>query len=192
MSSIPRGVSNACTQSHELFTHRADLRHRLFGVTTLDVVRASTFVAEKLGDPSLAPFINIPVIGGHSGVTVSLRVSFPDHDSTCPLRSFRSCPNPPTLSRPSSLPPISRLSPPEFSSVVMKSSRPRMVLDLPPYQWRSLGLSLLRRSSAPSRGKLVSPPLPTSISPRIPQAGKLSRRGLEKKSTTSRPSSSSE
>jgi malate dehydrogenase len=43
---------------------------RLFGVTTLDVVRASTFIAEKLGDPSLASSIIIPVVGGHSGVTI--------------------------------------------------------------------------------------------------------------------------
>jgi malate/lactate dehydrogenase len=43
---------------------------RLFGVTTLDVVRASTFVAEVLGDTSLSTAITIPVIGGHSGVTV--------------------------------------------------------------------------------------------------------------------------
>jgi hypothetical protein len=43
---------------------------RIFGVTTLDVVRASTFVSEILGDPSLAPSITVPVVGGHSGVTV--------------------------------------------------------------------------------------------------------------------------
>jgi len=43
---------------------------RLFGVTTLDVVRASTFVAEKLGKRSLASSITVPVIGGHSGVTI--------------------------------------------------------------------------------------------------------------------------
>jgi malate dehydrogenase len=43
---------------------------KLFGVTTLDVVRASTFVAEKLKDPSLASSITVPVIGGHSGVTI--------------------------------------------------------------------------------------------------------------------------
>jgi len=43
---------------------------RLFGVTTLDVVRASTFLAEKVGDLSLAPKITVPVIGGHSGVTI--------------------------------------------------------------------------------------------------------------------------
>ena len=42
----------------------------LFGVTTLDVVRASTFVAEKHGDLSLSKKVVVPVVGGHSGVTV--------------------------------------------------------------------------------------------------------------------------
>lgn len=38
---------------------------KLFGVTTLDVVRANTFVAEALGlDPAA---VNVPVIGGHAG-----------------------------------------------------------------------------------------------------------------------------
>lgn len=42
---------------------------RLFGVTTLDVVRAETFAAEHSGekDPSKT---TIPVIGGHSGETI--------------------------------------------------------------------------------------------------------------------------
>ncbi|KAI3435570.1 hypothetical protein D9Q98_001635 [Chlorella vulgaris] len=41
---------------------------KLFGVTTLDVVRANTFVAEALGlDPAA---VNVPVIGGHAGVTI--------------------------------------------------------------------------------------------------------------------------
>ncbi|TFY72194.1 hypothetical protein EVG20_g816 [Dentipellis fragilis] len=43
---------------------------KLFGVTTLDVVRASTFVAEILGDLSKAPSVVVPVVGGHSGVTI--------------------------------------------------------------------------------------------------------------------------
>jgi malate dehydrogenase len=43
---------------------------RVFGVTTLDVVRASTFVAEKLGDLSLSKSVAVPVVGGHSGVTI--------------------------------------------------------------------------------------------------------------------------
>jgi malate dehydrogenase len=42
---------------------------RLFGVTTLDIVRAETFVTEVTGgkDPSK---LTIPVIGGHSGETI--------------------------------------------------------------------------------------------------------------------------
>lgn len=41
---------------------------RVFGVTTLDVVRSNTFVAEILGtDPETT---NVPVIGGHAGVTI--------------------------------------------------------------------------------------------------------------------------
>ncbi|KAL7411667.1 lactate/malate dehydrogenase [Mrakia frigida] len=43
---------------------------RLFGVTTLDVVRASTFVSDVAGVPTKAPDYSIPVIGGHSGVTI--------------------------------------------------------------------------------------------------------------------------
>jgi malate dehydrogenase len=41
---------------------------RLFGVTTLDVIRAETFVAE-LKDKNPAEII-VPVIGGHSGTTI--------------------------------------------------------------------------------------------------------------------------
>ena len=38
---------------------------KLFGVTTLDVVRANQFVGEILGvDPSK---VSVPVIGGHAG-----------------------------------------------------------------------------------------------------------------------------
>lgn len=42
---------------------------RLFGVTTLDVVRASTFASHV--DSSVNPQdIKVPVIGGHSGATI--------------------------------------------------------------------------------------------------------------------------
>lgn len=43
---------------------------KLFGVTTLDAVRASTFVAQVAGQPEKAHEYKIPVIGGHSGVTI--------------------------------------------------------------------------------------------------------------------------
>lgn len=42
--------------------------NRIFGVTTLDIVRASTFVSELIGaEPSQ---LRVPVVGGHSGVTI--------------------------------------------------------------------------------------------------------------------------
>ncbi|KAK9512194.1 hypothetical protein O3M35_000664 [Rhynocoris fuscipes] len=41
---------------------------RIFGVTTLDVVRANTFIAEA---KNLNPReVNVPVIGGHAGITI--------------------------------------------------------------------------------------------------------------------------
>ncbi|GAD92366.1 hypothetical protein PVAR5_0957 [Paecilomyces variotii No. 5] len=43
---------------------------RLFGVTTLDVVRASTFVAQALGGSAEPKHFKVPVIGGHSGATI--------------------------------------------------------------------------------------------------------------------------
>ena len=42
---------------------------KLFGVTTLDVVRASTFTAEFSSGTSPSDLV-IPVVGGHSGKTI--------------------------------------------------------------------------------------------------------------------------
>lgn len=43
-------------------------KNKLFGVTTLDVIRAETFIAELKG---LNPAnVHVPVIGGHSGTTI--------------------------------------------------------------------------------------------------------------------------
>jgi len=61
---------------------------RIFGVTTLDVVRANTFIAEAKGLE--VDLVSCPVIGGHSGVTIvplisqcQPPVSFPsaEHDA---------------------------------------------------------------------------------------------------------------
>ena len=50
---------------------------RLFGVTTLDVVRASRFVSQIKGtDPADE---NITVVGGHSGVTIVPLISQSSH-----------------------------------------------------------------------------------------------------------------
>jgi len=47
--------------------------NRIFGVTTLDVVRANTFIGEAKGiDPSK---VNVPVIGGHAGITIMPLIS---------------------------------------------------------------------------------------------------------------------
>lgn len=43
-------------------------KRKLFGVTTLDVVRAKTFYAEKKG-LNVAD-VDVPVIGGHAGITI--------------------------------------------------------------------------------------------------------------------------
>ena len=52
-----------------LKAHKAFDPKRLFGVTTLDVVRAETFVAEITGEKDPSKTV-IPVIGGHSGETI--------------------------------------------------------------------------------------------------------------------------
>lgn len=57
--------------------------NKIFGISTLDVVRANTFVGEMKGvDPA---DVNVPVIGGHAGITiipvlsqVTPKVSFTD------------------------------------------------------------------------------------------------------------------
>lgn len=43
-------------------------KNRLFGVTTLDIIRSNTFVAELKGKQPTE--LNVPVVGGHSGVTI--------------------------------------------------------------------------------------------------------------------------
>ncbi len=43
-------------------------KDKLFGVSTLDIIRSNTFVAELKGKSTAE--INVPVIGGHSGVTI--------------------------------------------------------------------------------------------------------------------------
>ncbi|WP_026376770.1 malate dehydrogenase [Aestuariibacter salexigens] len=43
-------------------------KNKLFGVTTLDVIRAETFVAELKGLST--ENVHVPVIGGHSGTTI--------------------------------------------------------------------------------------------------------------------------
>lgn len=48
--------------------HNAFDPKRLFGVTTLDIVRANTFIAQAKGLDVTQ--VNCPVVGGHSGITI--------------------------------------------------------------------------------------------------------------------------
>lgn len=62
---------------------------RIFGVTTLDVVRSNTFIAEAKGfDVSKT---NVPVIGGHSGVTILPLLSQVSKRSSASLACFITC-----------------------------------------------------------------------------------------------------
>ncbi len=46
---------------------------RIFGVSTLDIVRANTFIGEAKGiDPA---DVNCPVVGGHAGITIMPLIS---------------------------------------------------------------------------------------------------------------------
>ena len=66
-------ISNPVNSTVPIFAevlkkHGAYNPAKLMGVTTLDVVRANTFVAEKLGQDVLAT--KVTVIGGHAGTTI--------------------------------------------------------------------------------------------------------------------------
>merc|ERR1719435_595618 len=65
---ITNPVNSTVPIANEVYKkYGLDHSKKLFGVTTLDVVRANTFIAELKGlDPSKT---NVPVVGGHSGVT---------------------------------------------------------------------------------------------------------------------------
>jgi len=66
---ITNPVNSTVPIAAEVFKkHGIDYKNKLFGVTTLDVVRANTFVAELKGLDVAKT--NVPVIGGHSGVTI--------------------------------------------------------------------------------------------------------------------------
>jgi len=66
---ITNPVNSTVPIAAEVFKKRGVYdKNRLFGVSTLDVVRANTFVAAAKGVE--VEKVNVPVIGGHSGVTI--------------------------------------------------------------------------------------------------------------------------
>lgn len=71
---ISNPVNSTVPITAEVFKkHNVYDEKRIFGVTTLDIVRANTFVAEAKG---LNPKdVNVPVIGGHAGITIMPLIS---------------------------------------------------------------------------------------------------------------------
>ncbi|KAF8457156.1 lactate/malate dehydrogenase [Terfezia claveryi] len=61
---------------------------RLFGVTSLDVVRAQTFVSEIVGESDPRKF-TVPVVGGHSGETIVPLLSQTQPPVTIPSDKIR-------------------------------------------------------------------------------------------------------
>ncbi|KAG9492690.1 hypothetical protein GDO78_000927 [Eleutherodactylus coqui] len=66
---IANPVNSTIPITAEIFKkHGVYNPNHIFGVTTLDIVRANTFVAELKGlDPAR---VNVPVVGGHAGKTI--------------------------------------------------------------------------------------------------------------------------
>ena len=99
---------------------------RLFGVTTLDVVRAETFTQEYSGKKN-ASEATIPVIGGHSGETIVPLFSKVSPNFQIPTERYEDLVKRTSLTHP----PITTTDNQQASnSVVMRSSRLRMVLAL--------------------------------------------------------------
>ncbi|KAG6477495.1 malate dehydrogenase, mitochondrial-like isoform X1 [Zingiber officinale] len=66
---ISNPVNSTVPIASEVFKKAGTYDERkLFGVTTLDVVRAKTFYAGKANIP--AADVNVPVVGGHAGITI--------------------------------------------------------------------------------------------------------------------------
>merc|ERR1712028_109844 len=66
-------ISNPVNSTVPIFAEQMKLegcydKNRVFGVTTLDIVRANTFVAEAAGVDVTS--IKIPVVGGHAGASI--------------------------------------------------------------------------------------------------------------------------
>merc|ERR1712241_824002 len=65
---IVNPVNSVVPAMAELYKKKGLDPKKIVGVTTLDVVRANKFVAEKTGsDPD---DVEVPVVGGHAGVTI--------------------------------------------------------------------------------------------------------------------------
>merc|ERR1712066_566912 len=79
---IVNPVNSVVPAMCELYKKKGLDPKKIVGVTTLDIVRANKFVGEMTGkNPN---FINVPVIGGHAGVTIMPVFSQDRHACTIP------------------------------------------------------------------------------------------------------------
>merc|ERR1719235_442558 len=65
---IVNPVNSIVPAMAELYKKKGLDPMKIVGVTTLDCVRANKFVAQMIGKS--AKFVNVPVVGGHAGVTI--------------------------------------------------------------------------------------------------------------------------
>ena len=65
--------------------------HNIVGMTTLDIVRANKYVSELTGTSPVG--IDVPVIGGHAGVTIMPVFSQGPVASTLPAETSRALDN---------------------------------------------------------------------------------------------------
>jgi malate dehydrogenase len=65
---IVNPVNSVVPAMAELYKSKGLDQSKIVGVTTLDVVRANKFVAEKTGADVTG--VDVPVVGGHAGVTI--------------------------------------------------------------------------------------------------------------------------
>merc|ERR1712032_1127597 len=79
---IVNPVNSVVPAMAELYRKKGLDPTKVIGVTTLDCVRANKFVSELTGaDPDT---VEVPVIGGHAGVTIMPVFSQDKHASTIP------------------------------------------------------------------------------------------------------------
>merc|ERR1711907_879998 len=65
---ISNPVNSTVPIAAEVYKQAGVNPNKIFGVTTLDIVRAQAFVSEKNG--AQPDNQNVPVIGGHAGITI--------------------------------------------------------------------------------------------------------------------------
>lgn len=120
--------------------------NRIFGISTLDVVRANAFIAEaKNLDPVK---VNIPVIGGHSGVTIIPLISQAKPSVDFPADKLKALTEriQVTFLRQMFFSVFDLIF---FRMLELRSSRPRLALDLPLCPWPMLAPV----SPSPSSGR---------------------------------------